>query len=54
MKREIINDRLLNIRMPDTLYQNYKNHCESNGLLLSKRIRFLMLKDIEGKVKIEK
>ena len=54
MKKEIVNNRLLNIRMPETLYSDYKNHCELNGLLLSKRIRFLMQKDMENKIKIEK
>lgn len=53
MKRKIINNRLLNIRMSEKLYSDYKNYCELNGLLLSKRIRFLMQKDIDNKIKID-
>ena len=54
MKKEIEHDKLLNIRMSGKLIENYKSYCEENGLLLSKRIRFLIQKDIEGKVKIDK
>jgi len=44
----------MNIRMSNILIEDYKNHCEANGLVLSTRIRFLIQKDIEGKIKIEK
>lgn len=54
MKKEIKHDKLMNVRMPDTLLKEYQNHCEDNGLVLSTRIRFLMQKDIEGRIKIEK
>jgi len=54
MKKEIKQNKLMNIRMSDNLLKEYKNHCEDNGLVLSTRIRFLMQKDIEGKIKIEK
>ena len=52
MKKEIKHNKLMNIRMSDTLIEDYKDYCETNGLLMSKRIRFLIQKDIEGKIKI--
>ena len=54
MKKPIKHDKLINIRLSKTLYQNYKNYCEDNGLVLSSRIRFLIQKDINNKIKIEK
>ena len=54
MKKEIKHNKLMNIRMSDTLLKEYQIHCEENGLVLSTRIRFLMQKDIDGKITIEK
>jgi len=54
MKKEIKHDKLFNIRISNKLIEDYKQYCEENGLLLSKRIRFLIQKDIENKIKIEK
>ena len=54
MKKEIKYDKIMNIRLADSLLEAYKNHCDANGFLLSKRIRFLIQKDIEGKIKIIK
>jgi hypothetical protein len=54
MKKEIKHNKLMNVRMSESLIKEYKNHCENNGLVISTRIRFLIQKDIEGKIKIEK
>lgn len=40
--------------MSESLIEEYKTHCENNGLVISTRIRFLIQKDIEGKIKIDK
>lgn len=52
MNKKINHDKLLNIRMSSNLIEQYKEYCENKGLLLSKRIRFLIKKDIEGKLNI--
>lgn len=52
MKKE--NNEVLNIRLPKDLKENYNKHCEDNGHLLSKRVRFLLQKDIDGKLDIKK
>lgn len=44
----------MNIRIAETLIEEYKNHCDINGLVLSTRVRFLIQKDIEGKIVIKK
>jgi hypothetical protein len=54
MKKEIELDSNLHLRLPNKLRLKYKKHCEDNGLLLSKRVRFLITKDIEGKIDIKK
>jgi len=54
MKKDIKHNKLMNIRMAESLLESYKKHCDDNGLVLSTRIRFLIQKDIEGKIKIEK
>lgn len=54
MEREINHDKLMNIRVPETLRESYKEYCEDNGYLLSKRIRFLLKKDMEGELEIKK
>lgn len=53
MKKEIKHNKLMNIRMPEALIDDYKNYCEANGLVISTRIRFLIQKDIEMKINIK-
>jgi antitoxin component of RelBE/YafQ-DinJ toxin-antitoxin module len=50
MKREKTLTQTLTIRISKKLNESYKNYCDDNGLSLSKRLRYLMLKDIEGKI----
>jgi hypothetical protein len=45
-----IND--INIRIEPNLKLNYINHCVSNGYIMSKRLRLLIEKDLEGKLQI--
>lgn len=40
-------NRLLNIRIPEKLLEDYKKFCEENTFTMSKRIRKLMESDIE-------
>jgi hypothetical protein len=54
MKRNKFLIDTLTIRISNVLLEKYKKYCDNNGLLLSKRLRFLMEKDIEDKIKIEK
>jgi len=54
MKREKILTDSLTIRISEKLNDEYKNYCDDNGLSLSKRLRFFMKKDIEGKLNIKK
>ena len=54
MKKEIKHNKLMNVRMSDIIIKEYQKYCEDNGLVMSTRIRFLIQKDIEGKIKIEK
>lgn len=54
MKRKKKYIKTLTIRISDSLNNNYKNYCNNNGLLLSKRLRFLIQKDIDGKIEIKK
>ena len=54
MKREKKLVESLTIRISGDLLSKYKKHCDNNGLLLSKRIRFFIEKDIEGKIEIKK
>jgi hypothetical protein len=54
MKKEVKYNKLMNVRVSDTLIEDYKNHCNANGLVISTRIRFLIQKDIEGKIEIKK
>lgn len=53
MKREKKLVQTLTIRLSGVLLENYKIFCEENGFLFSKRLRFLMEKDIEGKIEIK-
>ena len=54
MKREKILIESLTIRISKDLLENYKKYCDENGLSYSKRLRFFMEKDIEGKIEIKK
>ena len=53
MKREIKYNKILNVRMDEVLIKSYQSYCENNGLLMSKRVRFIIQKDIEGKLIIK-
>ena len=52
MGKEIKLDKLYSMRIQSELLERYKVHCDDNGLLLSKRLRFLIEKDIESKLTI--
>jgi len=54
MKREKVLIGTLTIRISKLLNEKYKQYCDENGLSLSKRLRFLIKKDIEGKIDIKK
>jgi len=54
MKREKIFIETLTIRISDALNKRYKRYCDENGLSLSKRLRYLIEKDINGKIEIKK
>jgi len=53
MKKEIKYNKILNIRITEDLINGYQKYCEDNGLLLSKRLRFIIQKDIDGKLIIK-
>ena len=53
MEREKILIGTLTIRISELLNKKYKKYCDENGLSLSKRLRFLIEKDIEGKLEIK-
>lgn len=40
-------DKLLNIRIDDNTYSQYKEFCDKNGYTISKRIRSYILNDIK-------
>ena len=50
MKKEV----LLNFRIEEILKTNFDKYCKDNGFSLSKRVRLLIEKDLEGKITIEK
>lgn len=54
MKREKILTNTITIKISNVLSEKYKKYCNDNGLSLSKRLRFFMEKDIEGKLEIKK
>ena len=54
MERKKFFGETLTIRISNELNKKYKKYCDENGLLLSKRLRFLIQKDIEGKIEIKK
>ena len=53
MKREKILIGTLTIRISELLNEIYKKQCDENVLSLSKRLRFLIEKDIDGKIEIK-
>ena len=54
MKREKYLVESMTIRISKELLNQYKKYCDDNGLSFSKRLRFFMEKDIEGKVEFKK
>lgn len=54
MKNKPNLDEILTIRISNELNLNYKKYCDDSGLSLSKRLRFLMQKDIDNKLEIKK
>lgn len=46
-------DRKLIVRMTDNEHTQYKDYCDNNGYTMSKRLRLLIEKDIEGKLLIK-
>ena len=40
-------DKMLTLRMPESLLDEYKNFCEENSFTVSKRLRKLMEADLE-------
>lgn len=40
-------DRMLTIRIPDKLLEEYKEFCEENSINLSKRLRKFIERDLE-------
>lgn len=54
MKKEKTLVQTLTIRISKILLDDYKFYCDENGLSLSKRLRYLMQKDIDEKIEIKK
>jgi hypothetical protein len=46
----MIKDLDLNIRIDKTLKVDYKEFCKKNNYVLAKRLRALMVLDMEGKI----
>ncbi len=44
----MVRNKLLNVRIPESLLSDYKQFCEEGSFTLSKRIRRLMELDIEN------
>lgn len=40
-------DRLINFRVPETLYQEYKKFCDEGSFAVSKRLRKMMESDLQ-------
>jgi hypothetical protein len=53
MNKELKFNKILNVRMEEELVKSYQEYCENNGLVLSKRVRFIIRKDMEGKLIIK-
>jgi len=41
------------VRMTDVEHKTYKDYCDKNGYTMSKRVRLLIDKDIEGKLEFK-
>mgnify|MGYP002634478107 CR=1 FL=1 len=48
------NDKLMNVRVPSKLHEEYKQFCEDASYTLSKRIRRLMENDLDKWRKFKK
>jgi len=46
-------DRKILVRLTETKANEFITYCDNNGYTMSKRIRLLIEKDLEGKLKIE-
>jgi len=42
------------VRVSDETKNSFDNYCKNNGFSSSKRLRLLIEKDVEGKIKIQK
>jgi hypothetical protein len=47
-------DRKILVRLTEDKANQFIGHCDNNGYTMSKRIRLLIEKDLEGKITIEK
>ena len=47
-------DRKILVRLTEDKANEFIDHCDSNGYTMSKRIRLLIEKDLDGKLTIEK
>lgn len=45
-----ISETRLNVLLPKILKKNYKQYCIKNDLILSKRVRELIEKDMRGEI----
>lgn len=45
-------ERKILIRLTEKSANDFINHCDSNGYTISKRLRLLIEKDLEGKLQI--
>jgi len=46
-------ERRILVRLTEESANNFINHCDNNGYTMSKRIRLLIEKDLEGKIIIK-
>jgi len=46
-------DRKILVRLTEDKANEFINHCDNNGYTMSKRLRLLIEKDIEGKLIIK-
>lgn len=52
--KETKKDIKITIRLDESIREEYHAYCKDNGYSLSKRVRLLLDKDIQGKLTIEK
>jgi len=43
-------DRVILVRVTETIADEFITHCEKNGYAMSKRLRLIIEKDIKGKI----